>query len=63
MRYCPNKSKRKYFSIKNSIKSLFFTIIPYLMKKQHCCEGHPAQQKHSSLVLSAGKSSDMNFPA
>ena len=26
------------------------------MKKQHCCKGHPAQQKHSSLVWSEEQS-------
>ena len=49
------KSTNKKFHLK--------TVINLMKKQQHCCKGHPAPQKHSSLVLSAGKSSDINFPA
>ena len=47
----------KYF-INHAIK-----VQSHEKKKQLCCKGHPAQQKHRFLVWSAGKSNDINIPA
>ena len=48
--------------VKLSVISLHEIYYNLMKKKQHCCKGHPAQQKHNSLVWSAGKSSDIDFP-
>ena len=55
---CTNRSTNAV----NHVSLLVDTIL-ISWKKWHCCKGHPAQQKHSFLVLSAGKSSNINFPA